>query len=149
MSSITSKTGEQIKAVAPEAPEAVDPATLMSREDVFIAVAAHQISVEQAKARMAELEVHTGKITPKAALNSGAVSFYGLGRNPITMYRDQIEAFHRQGLLLISAELKKFLDGADALLERRNDSDEIKAHKKALRAKAAAAGSPLVAKPKA
>lgn len=75
------------------------------------------MTLEQAMARIAELEAKQPK--PKMAIKvsaKGAVSVYGLGRFPVTLYTSQWQAlFGRQ------EEIKQFiLDNIDALAKKED-----------------------------
>lgn len=63
------------------------------------------MTLEQAMARIAELEAKTKKPTVNMKVSAkGAVSVYGLGRFPVTLYASQWEALLGRG-----DEIKEFI----------------------------------------
>lgn len=75
------------------------------------------MTLEQAMARIAELEKNQPK--PKVAIKvstKGAVSVYGLGRFPVTLYASQWEALLGRG-----EDIKQFiLDNVNALAKKED-----------------------------
>lgn len=73
------------------------------------------MTLEQAMARIAELEAKQPK--PKVAIKvstKGAISVYGLGRFPVTLYASQWETLLGRG-----EEIKQFiLDNVNALAKK-------------------------------
>lgn len=70
-------------------------------------------------ARIAELEAQVAKTPAKKALSlkvsqKGAVSLYGMGRFPVTLYKSQWEQ-----LLNESENIRTFLNEKDALLAKK------------------------------
>lgn len=64
----------------------------MTRESILLALQAGTIDIAAASAQLASLEKPAGQISLKVS-EKGAVSVYGLGRWPVTLYREQWERF--------------------------------------------------------
>jgi hypothetical protein len=70
--------------------------------------------IERLKAENVALKTPTrGQISFKVS-EKGAVSVYGLGRFPVTLYKEQWEK-----LLAASEQLKKFIEESDHLLKKK------------------------------
>lgn len=104
----------------------------LTKEQQAAVDAAIEAALAQGKAEgKAEAAIVGGTVTPKVAQDSGAISFYGFGRQPITIYVDQWERMHTPEVL---AAVGKLIKEKGHLLSRKSDSEEQAAQKAALRA---------------
>lgn len=104
------------------------------------------MTIEQLQAQLAALQSENEILKAKKAAGGklafkvsekGAVSVYGLGRFPVTLYANQMER-----LLSHADEIRKFMKDNVALLKNKGDGDETVAT-----TPAAPAGAMVVATP--
>ena len=86
----------------------------MTKDEVLQKLSDGQLSVEEAKQRLAELEPKRGSLYCKVS-EKGAVSVYGLQRMPVTLYLEQWER-----LLAFGDEIRQFIKENEAKLKRKD-----------------------------
>jgi hypothetical protein len=70
--------------------------------------------VERLKAENAQLKTHRGRSVSLKVSEKGGVSVYGLGRFPVTLYKEQWTK-----LLAMSEEIRAFIKENDAALKTK------------------------------
>ncbi len=87
----------------------------MTKEEILAKLQAGELSVEQASQQLAGLETKRGQLSCKVS-DKGAVSVYGMGRFPVTLYMEQWER-----LLGYGDEIKSFIAANSAKLKRKGE----------------------------
>lgn len=88
----------------------------MTKEEILAKLQAGELSVEQASQQLAVLEKpNRGQLSCKVS-DKGAVSVYGMGRFPVTLYMEQWER-----LLGYGDEIKSFIAANSAKLKRKGE----------------------------
>ena len=78
-----------------------------------------QSEVERLKAENAALKAQAARGVSIKVSEKGGVSVYGLGRFPVTLYKEQWKR-----LLEMSGEIRAFLDANDAQLKAKGDDKD-------------------------
>ena len=88
----------------------------MTKEEILAKLQAGELSVEQASQQLAALEKpNRGQLSCKVS-DKGAVSVYGMGRFPVTLYMEQWER-----LLGYGDEIKSFIAANSTKLKRKGE----------------------------
>lgn len=118
MSTATVQTvanADAVKAAAKVAQGTSPAKTGGSKAEILAMVAEGKLGVTEALALIAKLDASNGKITCKVS-EKGALSLYGMGRWPVTLYREQWERLfsHRE-------QIEQFIAANAALLKTKGE----------------------------
>ncbi len=87
----------------------------MTKDEILAKLQAGELTVEQASQQLAGLESNRGQLSCKVS-DKGAVSVYGMGRFPVTLYMEQWER-----LLGYGEEIKSFIAANSSKLKRKGE----------------------------
>ena len=88
----------------------------MTKEEILAKLQAGELSVEQASQQLATLETPKGGQLYCKVSDKGGVSVYGMGRFPVTLYREQWDR-----LLTYAEEIKSFIAANSSKLKRKGE----------------------------
>lgn len=88
----------------------------MTKEEILAKLQAGELSVEQASQQLAALDSPKGRQLYCKVSDKGAVSVYGMGRFPVTLYMEQWDR-----LLNYTDEIKSFIAANSSKLKRKGE----------------------------
>ncbi|MGI8980007.1 MAG: hypothetical protein ACR2FY_12345 [Pirellulaceae bacterium] len=88
----------------------------MTKEEILSKLQSGELSVEEASKQLAALDSPRGKQLYCKVSDKGAVSVYGMGRFPVTLYMEQWDR-----LLGYADEIKSFIAANSSKLKRKGE----------------------------